>query len=89
MELVKFNPTRAEKLCAALSAISPKAQMFGYLTGLIQDMTRCITANVKTDESLTDSDAKLVDEIIESLKEAENNVSIFMSEAIQEGDGKS
>lgn len=86
MQLIKFNPARAEKLGNALSAISTRAEVFGYLTGLIQDVARCITANVKSDVSMSDVDAKLVDEIIETLKEAESNISCFMSEAIKDGD---
>lgn len=84
MELVKFNPTRAEKLGSALSAISNKAEMFGYLTGLIQDVTRCITANVKTDEELSDSDAKVIDDVLLSLSNAESGLSCFMSESLTE-----
>lgn len=85
MKLIELESKRAKNLSETLSQLSEKAQVTGYLVGLIQDVKRCIEVNLKNDADNDSGDEKAISEIIEYLTGAENMVSMIMTSAIQRG----
>ena len=88
MLLVKINPENAEKLAATLAAISADAEKSGYLVGLIQDAKRCIEINLKNRPDNDCGDVKLINEILETLDDAEANLSSILTTDIRKGTDK-
>lgn len=82
MDLVPLSPDRATKLYDNLSKLSNRAGINGYLTGLIQDVQRCIKVNMASDPDNDNGDEAAIDEIIEHLKAAEMTLSQYMNTAI-------
>ena len=85
MLLTKLTTENAEKLSTTLSPISSKCEISGYLVGLVQDTKRCVEVNLKGDKDNDGGDVKLINEILDSLNEAEAGLSVILTSAIRRG----
>ena len=65
-----------------LSKISLRAGINGYLTGMIQDVARCIKANMATDPDNDRGDESAIRDIVEHLEAVESTLSQYMNTAI-------
>lgn len=82
MDLIKLSLDRAEKLYNVLTPISERAGINGYLTGMIQDVARCIKVNMATDSDNDKGDEAAISEVIGKLHDAEETLSQYMNTAI-------
>lgn len=82
MDLIKLSLDRATKLSENLSRISTRAGINGYLTGLIQDVARCINTNMTSDPDLDSGDRAALEEITSHLDAVEMTLSQYMNTAI-------
>lgn len=82
MALIEFQPDRASELLKKLSTISEKSGMCGYLMGMMQDVKRCVRANLENDTDKDLGDELAIKEIVDYLTSAENLLSALMGTAI-------
>lgn len=85
MELIELSLDQATKLHKKLSEISPRAGINGYLTGMIQDVQRCIKVNFAGDPDNDKGDDVALEEIVEKLEDVEMTLSQYMRTAIVRG----
>lgn len=82
--IIEFEPARAQRLATVLETLSTRAARYGYLVGLLQDARRCIELNMKADTENDRGDESVLEEVCDSLQNAENLMSATMSCAIQQ-----
>ncbi len=81
-ELIKLSLDRANKLHENLTRISVRAGINGYLTGMLQDVARCITANMSTDPDRDSGDKAALSDMLGHLEQVEMTLSQYMNTAI-------